>query len=189
MRIAGCICIIGALLLNTPVQAEKSPEPVAMKASDETLSSVKKMKDALKAESSEQSNIVKETISWDAGSTAEEPRSNSLRMLQGLGLCVGLFLVGVAIARRINPRLRVVNEQRLSVRSRIPLTSKTQLILAEIDGREVLVAVGQENVALLQTMQAPKEVTVQKEAEREVRPVLLDGGKEFLCKEKLQHIV
>ena len=180
-----CVFISCLILLccSMPVFAEgNSRSP--LQASEETLDSVKRLKSTLTDQGdSKKSNLVKDSISWDTGKVQSSGESNMMRMVQGLGLCVGLFLVGVSIARRINPKLRVTNEQRLFVRSRVPLSNKTQLVLAEVDGREVLVAVGQENVAFLQNL----EGQVQQES-GVMRPTVVESGKEFICEEELQHI-
>jgi flagellar biogenesis protein FliO len=143
------------------------------------MSSVKRLKESLQAEAPSKTNSVKSIAEgWDAETGEPDKQPGAMRMVQGLGLCIGLFLVGVAIAKRINPKLAVVNEQRMCVRSRLPLTSKTQLVLAEVDGQEVLIAVGQEHVSLMQSASV-KPIMLRE-------PVLVDGGKETPCKEELQ---
>ncbi|MBN8548941.1 MAG: FliO/MopB family protein [Deltaproteobacteria bacterium] len=70
------------------------------------------------------------------------------KMLQGLGICVGLLFVGVHFFKKYNPQ----NNPRAAGRSmrvleRMPIAPKTSLVLAVVEGRKILMAVGSDRVS------------------------------------------
>jgi len=74
--------------------------------------------------------------------------STFLTMAQGLAVCLAVLAGGVYAYRRIHPQAAITTKRRMRVRERLPLTSKAQLLLVEIDGREVVVAVGSDHVSI-----------------------------------------
>lgn len=102
--------------------------------------------------------------------TEEEPSVTAGKMFQGLALCMGLFFVVVAILKRAKGAGYIQAEQRLEVIERIALTQKTSLVLTKLDHREILLAVGGEQVQLIQKStypgsQSPEQLTEQFDAE------------------------
>ena len=69
-------------------------------------------------------------------------------MVRGLGLCVGLLLVAAALMRRARQREGILGARRLEVLERVMVAPKTALVLARVDGRTVLCAVGADRVSL-----------------------------------------
>jgi flagellar biogenesis protein FliO len=75
--------------------------------------------------------------------------SSLWQMLQGLGICVGTFLVGVHFWKRSRKTLGAVpSARRLRVVERLGLGSKHAIALVEVDGRSVLVGMGAGTIAL-----------------------------------------
>ncbi len=74
--------------------------------------------------------------------------STFLTMAQGLAVCLAVLAAGVYVYRRLNPQAVATTKRRMRVRERLALTSKAQLLLVDIDGREVVVAVGSDHVSL-----------------------------------------
>lgn len=79
------------------------------------------------------------------------PESNSMalifRMVQGLGICVGVFLIFVHFMKRRQNRLQGRGLDHIRIIERKALTSKTQIILAQVEGQKVLLSVGSERVS------------------------------------------
>ena len=71
-----------------------------------------------------------------------------LRMLEALVLCTGLFFIGVAAYRKITGDRPMPKGRRMRVVERIAVAPKTSLVLATVDGKEVLLAIG-EKVSLM----------------------------------------
>ena len=79
-----------------------------------------------------------------------------LNLVKALGFCVGLFLVGVALARRMRGGAGASRGERLTIVERALLAPKTWLVLAEVDGRQVLVAVSPEGVVFAPERSRPE---------------------------------
>lgn len=71
------------------------------------------------------------------------------RMIGGLAICLILILVGVAVLKRFNKYVGVSAERRLKIKERLPISNKTSLVLIELNGKEVLIAVGSDSVTEL----------------------------------------
>lgn len=69
------------------------------------------------------------------------------KIVQALGICLGMLMVGVYAFKRYAPGIAQSASRRLKVKERLALTSKTSLLLVELDGRSVLITVGTERVA------------------------------------------
>lgn len=85
-----------------------------------------------------------------ASRTSEPPSSeiSGLRVLQGLFLTLGVFFVGVWGYQKLNRHaLPKSGSRRMKLVERVAVGPKTALVLAEIDGRSVLMSVGSERVA------------------------------------------
>ena len=80
--------------------------------------------------------------------TAESPlSSNAGRMVAGLAMCVGVFLIGAWLVRRASGKIKPTNTRSLRVVERMPITSKTSLMLVEVDGRRVMISAGPDKVS------------------------------------------
>ena len=73
--------------------------------------------------------------------------SNGVRMIAGLALCVGVFLIGAWLVRRASGKIKPMNTRSMRVVERMPVTSKTALMLIEVDGRRVMLAAGPDKVS------------------------------------------
>lgn len=84
------------------------------------------------------------------GKTSEPPSSDisGVRVIEGLFLTLGVFFIGVWGYRKINGQsFPKTSARRIRVVERVAVGGKTALVLAEIDGRSVLMSVGSERVA------------------------------------------
>jgi flagellar biogenesis protein FliO len=76
------------------------------------------------------------------------------KALQGLGLCLGAFLVTVGLARRFR-RPAAASAKSVRVVERVPLSTKTTLVVVEFDGERILLTQGSEQIARLVRKGAP----------------------------------
>ncbi len=84
------------------------------------------------------------------GKTSEPPRSeiSVVRVVEGLLLTLGVFFIGMWGYRKLSGNsLPKTSARRIKVVERVAVGGKTALVLAEIDGRSVLMSVGSERVA------------------------------------------
>jgi len=73
---------------------------------------------------------------------------SGIRVLQGLFLTLGVFFVGIWAYQKLNRQaMPKLSGRRIKLIERISVGHKTALVLAEIDGRSVLMSVGNERVA------------------------------------------
>ena len=69
------------------------------------------------------------------------------KMTYGLAITLGALFVGLGLARRFGIAPKAGDARRLRLVDRIAISRKTMLVLAEVDGRSVLLAVGGEPVS------------------------------------------
>ncbi|MDZ4785052.1 MAG: flagellar biosynthetic protein FliO [bacterium] len=78
--------------------------------------------------------------------------SSILRMIEGLVLVAGIFLVGVHLYKKFVLKDKSLPNKfrgrRIKIIERTPISSKASLLLVEIEGKKVLVGVGSENVSI-----------------------------------------
>ncbi len=78
--------------------------------------------------------------------SAPEISTASYKMLQGLGLCCVLLMVGVYVAKKCKISGIAQGNRKMRLIERIALSPRSHLVLAEVEGRRVLLAVGSDNV-------------------------------------------
>lgn len=76
-------------------------------------------------------------------------KSSGFKMLQGLGVCVGLFLVLAHFLKKYGAGRGGVVRNRMQIIEKCSLAPKTSLMMVLIDGVEYVVAVGSERVTLI----------------------------------------
>lgn len=135
------LVIVGLMSLQFGSVAWGTPEPESATIQD----SVARLKTTLRAEHSTQQNIVSSSLAQQQTSV-DSLSANGWQMLQGLGLCVGMFLIAVAVVRRLRSKVGGSLGRRLQIIERLPLTSKSSLILAVVDDQQYVLAVGSEHV-------------------------------------------
>ena len=67
-------------------------------------------------------------------------------MFGGLALCLGVFLIGAQLYRKMSRTTGGLSQPEVRVLSRTPLTTKTALLTVAIRGKEYVLAVGSEQV-------------------------------------------
>lgn len=143
MKQALLLAAAALTVLCAPTPASAQDRPAAAMED-----SVARLKDALKQEHAQQrGNAVSAALEGLRQAPVEE-QSTGGKMLKGLGLCVGVFLIGVALCQRLRARATAAGGGRMRVIERLPLSAKTSLILVECEGRTLLAAVGPERVTL-----------------------------------------
>ena len=95
-----------------------------------------------------QRSEAREGVATTAAPVVEGGSGLVVRMLEGLVLCAGLFFIGVGVYRRLGGERAMPRGRRMRVVERMMVAPKTSLVLANVDGREVLLAVG-EKVSLV----------------------------------------
>lgn len=114
----------------------------------EVEDSVARIKNTLRSESVDSSNLVLESVRKLRQDNREpSPVSETgIPMMKALGLCIGVFLIGVAVVRRLQGTSYAPRTARLQVVERTALTQKHALVLARLDGQEYLLAVSPDAV-------------------------------------------
>ncbi len=137
---------MGALLIaltGTPslVFAQTSGTEVAVSASEQRteLSKLERTRSLMKdAENEHQQK----------GSAPTQDASGiGLKMFQGLAFALGLLFIGLYFVKKLNPRAVGGAERKIKIVERTPVTPKTSLILAEVEGKKVFLAVGPDRVS------------------------------------------
>lgn len=68
--------------------------------------------------------------------------STAWKMLQGLGITLGILCVGLGVAKKFGVAPPAPAKKRIKLLDRVAVSRKSSIILAEVDGRQVLLAVG-----------------------------------------------
>lgn len=72
-----------------------------------------------------------------------------LTLFQGLGYCLIAFFVGIHLYRKYVLKQSGPSKRHMRVIERLPLSSKSSLLMVEVDGRRVLMALGSERASFL----------------------------------------
>jgi len=150
--------------------------------------SVARIKDGLRKVDSQKSNSVKEALTgWKAEAIKPGEQDYSIyQMLKGLGLCLGVFCLGIALLKKFNPKVGVRSEERIKIVSRVSVSSKTQLVLARVNNAEVLLAVGPEQVAF---HSFNRNDLSSKKSDLKVLGPIIECGEEMLCEDQFQQML
>lgn len=140
------ILFLSVFLLPQVVFAEDatSSKEVALR------NSVAKLKESIKQErASTPVKVSKGVTDWSLAADTADTQPNGFTMLKGLSLCLGVFLIGISILRKIHDKGGGLKGAARKVRiiEKTQVTTKTTLILAEYAGREILFTVGNEQVS------------------------------------------
>jgi flagellar biogenesis protein FliO len=156
------------------VLAETNTE---VSSSDTKISeSVAKLKNSLRSEQLGKTNAVKDSISnWSESEDKAESSSVVLTMFKGLALCLAFLFIGLGVYKKYKPAQFTSTATKLKITSRTALTSKTQLMLVEVSGQEILVAVGSEQVAILNANNTNKMISTN----------LIECAEEMVCEENM----
>jgi flagellar biogenesis protein FliO len=88
------------------------------------------------------------TPAWKSEPDSGGLAGTGFKMFQGLALCVGLLLIGMHFFKKLDARNRVRSPgRRMRIIERISVAAKTTLVLAEVDGKKILMAVGNDKVS------------------------------------------
>lgn len=85
--------------------------------------------------------------------TEEAPSSKLMRLVQGLGICLSIFFVGIYLYKRyVMPVHNSSGIKQLKVLERLAVTPKTQLVLVQLGAETRLLSVGTEQVTALDSL-------------------------------------
>ncbi|MBX7139240.1 MAG: flagellar biosynthetic protein FliO [Oligoflexia bacterium] len=140
MKRAVVLLLLWQALIALPLLAE---EPAT--APTERLTRIAELRHAAQ-ESSAQPDSQQQVLT-QLRSEKQEVSLSAIKMIQALGLCIGVFLIATFLVRKYGPKNLMPTGRRLRVREKLPVTSKTSLMLIEVDERPFLVAVGPDHVA------------------------------------------
>lgn len=132
------VAVLGILLSSPCVQAEQ-PTQVVEGGIEQKLERARRL-----VSEREDSKIRDEHSNVSVDSAPQAP--SVLRMLEALGLCVGFFLVGAHFLKRINGKHGIGSSKRMRILERLPVSPKTTMVLAQVDGKTILLSVGAERV-------------------------------------------
>lgn len=118
----------------------------------------------------------KPAAAWSTESDSSTLAGTGFKMIQGLGLCVGVLLIGVHFFKKYNPQ----NNPRAPGRSmriieKMAVAPKTSLVLATVEGRKILFAVGNERVSFFSTQETQDEL-----------PAHFDTSLDLLCQDDVK---
>jgi flagellar biogenesis protein FliO len=134
--IALSACVFGGLVLAQDVKADSARD-----ASLDTGSRMERI-NALVTQREEQLKAGRDSSQQPPISQSGEGAGMGLRMLEGLALCTALFFIGMGAYRKISGDRPMPRGRRLRLVERMAVAPKTSLVLATVDGKEVLLAVG-----------------------------------------------
>lgn len=80
------------------------------------------------------------------------PGASLWQLVQGLGFCIGIFLVGVWAYKKVVLKGGVAPGQarKIKVIERYPLSPRSGLVLVNIDSKQILIATNGDGVSMLQ---------------------------------------
>jgi flagellar biogenesis protein FliO len=115
-------------------------------------------------------------LAWITGTQQEKADTKNplLVMIQGLGACLGLFFIGLALYQRTRQVGKNTQQKRLVIRERVALSQKSSLVIVECDGKSYLCSVGTDTVSVVSESGITK-----------ARPELIHS-EEGVCRETLQ---
>lgn len=88
------------------------------------------------------------SVSVRSPNPAPEGEVSWLRMLEGLALCLGLFLVAVGLIRRRANSTKVATGRRMRSIERMQVGPRGSVVLLQVDGVDYLVGVGADQVSV-----------------------------------------
>lgn len=87
---------------------------------------------------------------WKSGAATDiSAQETGFRMIKGLGICLGVLFIGVYFYKKYALQGNVSVGRTMKILERMPVSTRTSVILAEVKGRRVLLSVGSERVTML----------------------------------------
>ncbi len=80
---------------------------------------------------------------------SEVPTVSGMRVVQGLGMCLAVFFLGIFVLKKLRGDTGVCSQRTMRVIERLSIAPKQNLLLVDVDGARVLLAVGPERTELL----------------------------------------
>lgn len=78
------------------------------------------------------------------------------KMFRGLFLCLGVLLIITHIIKKFSKKnATTISDKRIVILDRQSLTSKSALVLADVEGRKILIACGSDNINIQQLENEP----------------------------------
>lgn len=136
--------IVGLLLIGAMVVSAGIPSITAAEEGPTTQPSGVERLERIKNLVAERDVIAKTGAAKVTPITEESSQGGSfaLKVLQGLIICTGVFFIGVFLYRKLSGDRPIAKGRRMRVIERISVAPKASLVLAAVDGKEIVLAVG-----------------------------------------------
>lgn len=112
--------------------------------SAETMAKLAALKRSALAQAAENSDAGQPAAEVPAVTAGTE--SPGLKVIQALALCIGVLLIGAWFFRRFWGSGVQYAGRRLKIREKLSISPRTSLVLVEMDGRPLVLALGSEKV-------------------------------------------
>lgn len=134
-----------AVVWSAPVQAQSSEGAAAEGASASGEAALDRAK-VLAVEMREKGSAEKRGVLPRQAAGPESP-SLAISAVKGLLLCLGVFLIGTWLVKGFGGKGVIAGSRKMRIIERLPVAARTALLLIEVEGRKVLVAVGPDRVS------------------------------------------
>ncbi|MBX7144172.1 MAG: flagellar biosynthetic protein FliO [Oligoflexia bacterium] len=163
------VCCLTCLLLALPARAEETS----------TLSNAEQKLARTRQMVQEQGEGLR-PAAWKPGLAPEQDSigTAAFKMVKGLGLCIGALLIALHLYRRKHPSSAAAVGRQLRIIERLPINTKTSLVMAEIAGKRVVLAVGADRVS-----------TVVHDVDAPSSEEMIELPMEYVCAEEPQRSV
>jgi flagellar biosynthetic protein FliO len=133
------------LVPHAPLVAEETAQHV----SEQTIASASENSHSSSETQAAPKRDLQAAVASLRQSPQPEPEVSPWPLAKGLALCLAVFCVIVFLLKRLNPHSLHSGKRRLAVLERLPLSPKSSLVLIQVDGRTRVIAVGSEQVQML----------------------------------------
>ncbi len=138
--------ILGATISTAVLFAASASAQAAVPASDSTQAvqgKLERTRELLK-------DVQGEKGKAGEASLGEDLTHTGYRVFEGLLLCLGVLAIGVYLAKRFGLKGAVSAGRKIKIVERTPLSARTSLVLAQVEGKSILLAVGPDNVSFVE---------------------------------------
>ncbi len=130
------------------------PAAVSAETADSGVDRLKRVKEISENHKSVESHS---GAKWLESSESKESDLSPSRVIQALALCLGVFFIFVAVMKRWNKSAFAPVQKQIEILEKVALNQKTALVRARYNHKELLLAVGAEQVNLLSSSIFPAE--------------------------------
>ncbi len=155
MKIKGCLCLILSISLFVTIGSADTG-----KKGEEVVSIKKNEGAALERDqqSANRTQSIAEILAKNRESRRSDSENNNLsepgnglsflKMLEALGLVAGVFLIAMHFYKKYAAKAEVKSGKKIRIIERTSITAKSALIMAEVEGRRILIGVGPDPITI-----------------------------------------